>query len=249
MAINIEEVIQYYQNLLIIQYNQKEKAKAEIELFVKTLLNDDIYSKVREGFDLETATGKQLDILGKIIGVDRFYEATGIADGSNWQLANYIGNINEIQIADYNNNIFGGEVVEYSDLQLNNRLSDINYRFILKLKIIQNNSNHSEKSIDDGLFLFFGDELVQSPSDNMTMVYFVKSDSIKSLALIAFSKKVLPRPMGVNLSGLIVRNKPFFGFKTYNTQIVNSNIAGFANYDNTAFTNGEMLTYDKIINL
>ena len=60
MAINIDEVIEYYKNLLIIQYNNKEKARATIGLLVNTLLQDDIYSQVQDAFSLETAVGKQL---------------------------------------------------------------------------------------------------------------------------------------------------------------------------------------------
>ena len=44
MAIDLESTIDYYTNLLIIQYNNKEKARATIGLNVSTLLNDDIYS-------------------------------------------------------------------------------------------------------------------------------------------------------------------------------------------------------------
>ena len=138
------------------------------------------------------------------------------------------------------------EVSEYASLQIGNKLNDNDYRLILKLRIVQNNSDHSEKSIDDGLFLFFEDRIVQSASDNMTMVYFVKSNESR-VALIAFSKGVLPRPMGVNLNGLIVRDQPFFGFTTYDTQIDSSNVAGFTTYDTDAA--GEILTYDKIIQL
>lgn len=250
MAINIDNVTEYYQNLLIIQYNEKIKAKAEIGSFVKNLLNNDIYSQVEEGFDLETAVGVQLDILGKYIGVDRFYKATGEAEGDGGQVVEYIdtNTAYDVELANYSGGVFGYEIAEYSDLQVDNRLSDDDYRAILKLRIVQNNSDHSEKSIDDGLFLFFEDNLVMSASDNMTMVYFVKTAE-RRIALIAFSKGVLPRPMGVNLSGLIVRDQPFFGFITYDTQTPSSNITGFTDYTDGFDKQGELLTYDKVINL
>ena len=62
----------YYSNLLIMEYHGKPKAKATIETTV-ALLPDDIIQEVIEGFNIETAVGKQLDILGEYVGVDRYY--------------------------------------------------------------------------------------------------------------------------------------------------------------------------------
>lgn len=66
----------YYSNLLILQYHNKPKAKATIEATVG-LLPDDLILEVINGFDIETAVGKQLDILGIYVGVDRFYDNEG----------------------------------------------------------------------------------------------------------------------------------------------------------------------------
>lgn len=62
----------YYSNLLILQYHNKPKAKATIEASVG-LLPDGLIQEVMNGFDLDTAVGKQLDTIGIYVGVDRFY--------------------------------------------------------------------------------------------------------------------------------------------------------------------------------
>lgn len=62
----------YYSNLLIMQYNGKPKAKATIEACV-ALLPDDLLLEMLHGFDIETAVGKQLDVLGEYVGVNRYY--------------------------------------------------------------------------------------------------------------------------------------------------------------------------------
>lgn len=62
----------YYSNLLIMEYHGKPKATATIETTV-ALLPDDIIQDVINGFSIETAVGKQLDILGEYVGVDRYY--------------------------------------------------------------------------------------------------------------------------------------------------------------------------------
>lgn len=69
----------YYSNLLILQYHNKPKAKATIEATVG-LLPDDLILEVINGFNIETAIGKQLDILGIYVGVDRFYDNEGVME-------------------------------------------------------------------------------------------------------------------------------------------------------------------------
>jgi len=70
----IEEIAQYYADLLIIQYYQKPKAAGTVKAIVKPLLMDLLPTTVRDSFSLTTGTqavGDQLDVLGKYIGVVR----------------------------------------------------------------------------------------------------------------------------------------------------------------------------------
>lgn len=62
----------YLANLLIIQYHGKPRATATIKAVAQMFPTDLIFA-VRDGFSLDTATGKQLDILAKYIQVDRHY--------------------------------------------------------------------------------------------------------------------------------------------------------------------------------
>ena len=63
---------EYLSNLLIIQYFNKPKAAATIKAVAK-MFPTDLILDIVNGFDLETATGEQLDILAKYIGVSRGY--------------------------------------------------------------------------------------------------------------------------------------------------------------------------------
>lgn len=67
----------YYSNLLIMQYHDKPKAKATVEAFVN-IYPDDLVTKVINAFDIDTAVGAQLDILGEYVDVDRFYLVDGV---------------------------------------------------------------------------------------------------------------------------------------------------------------------------
>lgn len=250
MAIDLENAIEYYRNLLIIQYNNKEKAKATIELNVRTLLNDNIACEVQDAFNLETAVGVQLDVIGRYIGVDRFFTAVGALVGDFFSMTSYSTLLTDTDVgmtdfANYDTDV--GGFATYSDLSASQKLNDDDYREILKLRIVQNNSDHSHKSIDDGLFTFFADGLVMSANENMSMIYFVDNDML-FLAIVAFAKGVLPRPMGVALSGLIERNKKVLGFTNYTQTLIPATITGFTNYTDGFTKEGEVLTYDKVIN-
>lgn len=73
---------EYYSNLLILQYHNKPKARSTIEA-TTSLLPDDIIQDVINGFDINTAVGAQLDILGEYIGLDRSYVKDGVVSNLN----------------------------------------------------------------------------------------------------------------------------------------------------------------------
>lgn len=62
---------EYYADLLILQYKTLPKARATIKALVKEAVSDGILLDVLDGFNIDTAVGKQLDILGKYIGLKR----------------------------------------------------------------------------------------------------------------------------------------------------------------------------------
>jgi len=203
----IDNLIKYYQDLLILQYRSQPKAKATIELFVDMILQNGILLDVQQAFDPLTAVGKQLDILGKWIGVDRYYTGDGITQ----------------------------------------QLSDDDYRIILNFKVICNAINMSPSAIDNGLHDIFGDKIICSTNDNLVIYYFVDAITLP-LATILLEKKVLPKPLGVRLGG-IIENKIYFGFcnsSTYNDMIPDT-VAGFANSTNFLTKEGEFLESSDII--
>ena len=69
----LQEMQDYYSNLLIIQYNGKAKAKATIELITRLIYSNMALLQIRDAFDWRTADLAQLEIIGKWVGVDRSY--------------------------------------------------------------------------------------------------------------------------------------------------------------------------------
>lgn len=65
------EIVTAYKDLLIAQYKSKTKARATIDALVRALVADQIYLSVLNGFNLDTAVGAQLDIIGQYAGQSR----------------------------------------------------------------------------------------------------------------------------------------------------------------------------------
>ena len=210
---DIETTLDYYENLLIIQYNNKSKAKATIRALVSSALADGVYFDVRDGYDVETAIGVQLDVLGEWVGIDRFYTSNEFTD-------NYFGFADAFDLVGLSPNIVGfddafsqdkeGLYLDAFDVVSSNlRLNDDTFRTLIKLKIVQNSSNHSMGDISTKIYDFFDDTVLVKDNYDMTMTYFI-GDTSNSLIEAALFKGVLPKPAGVRLQ-LIDGNK-FFGF-------------------------------------
>lgn len=199
-----EEFRLYYSNLLIIQYHDKPKAIATIKALVDTVIMNQLPLLVRDGFNLETAVGAQLDILGKYIGISR-------------RVLIFTGPVN---------------------------LSDDDYRTLLKVKVVQNNSGSSLKEIVELLFMFFGNDLKVFDYANMSIDYFLSSSAVGTELAQAFVRQgLLPKPMGVQLGAVIyipsVDN--LFAFRTYDsTYPYTSGFNTYADYE----TDHHWLSYE-----
>lgn len=62
----------YYKNLLIIEYHNKPRARATISQWVDCMTGDGIMTQLWDAFDIDTAIGAQLDVIGKFCGLERF---------------------------------------------------------------------------------------------------------------------------------------------------------------------------------
>ncbi len=66
-----EDLITYYAKLLILQYVGKPKAYDTIKALVRMVVMDQLPVDVQDAFDIDTAVGVQLNVLGKYVGADR----------------------------------------------------------------------------------------------------------------------------------------------------------------------------------
>lgn len=195
------ELIDYYVNLLIIQYHNKPKARGHVEAIVKSAMVYEVATAVRDGFDIDTAIGAQLDILGLYLGSDRIVTGT-VFTREYFGFAEY----GDVAPFDFNSYIRYSDIVpdvQYRSYKESKQslysLNDTEYRLILKLKIIKNNGIPSGEVIDDIMANLFGDSVIFTDRQNMTISYIFSSANTR-LADIAKSEDLLPRPSGVGMS-------------------------------------------------
>lgn len=73
-----DEIIDFYANLLILQYKGKPKAYAMIQALVGPVIMDQLPNEVQNAFGLDTAVGVQLDVIGIYVGVVRSGYVNGL---------------------------------------------------------------------------------------------------------------------------------------------------------------------------
>jgi hypothetical protein len=190
----------YYKKLLIIQYANKEKANAEIKQGAKNFGGDFVINDILETLDLDTAEGAQLDLIGKIVGRDRF--AYGFVFGKNY----YCYNDYEDPMSDAKGkgmsdegNVVRYEFKDYSEIARSiYEMKDGIYRTMIRLKILSNTSKATNKEIDDGLFEIFGTNVTIKDNEDMTGTVTCKA-GVELDGRLADFLNLFTRPLGVGL--------------------------------------------------
>jgi hypothetical protein len=196
-----QELVQYYINLLIIQYQNQPKARATIEAVISMLMLYDMMISVRDGYDLDTAVGRQLDILGKYLGEDRIITGTSFTrDYYGFSDYGDTAPFDNEPMLDYGDEIPDVQWFDYRDsTQSLFALNDDEYRQILRFKLVQNYSDGSNQDVDNFLQEYFGESVLFFDNQNMVLTY-VFDETAERLVTIAQSEGLLPRPAGVGLS-------------------------------------------------
>lgn len=197
------EIIQAYTNLLEIQYNGLPKAVETVKLHCKTLLANMLLWQIRNGFDIETAIGYQLDIIGLWEGIDRYFKG-GTYENQLW-LAYFDWNDNNQPTAlqgcykDWNNETTeDGAYLNYTDvISATNRLDDESFRKLLKLKIAKNTLINTNKNIDDVINNIFG-SLVYTTWGVQEVTYNY-NNSVYNIIKLAQVKNCLLAPTGCKI--------------------------------------------------
>ena len=253
----LEQLKEYYKNLLIFQY-QKPNAEAEIKLLASVLfpINSEtdnlLLDDIQDAFAVETATGVNLDVVGDYVGLSRIFADITYSEGSYYGYTDYYTD------GDVDSDVYGTsdytdfdtlliDTLVYAKINVTELLSDENFRSLIKLKIVTNHSNGSTKEIADALFSFFSAGVVFDESDKMSMLYWYDTEYI-DLVDIALQKNLLPKPAGVEINGIIENIEGgFISMASYSTDISDiDDYRGYTEFTDFDTTDGGLLRYDNI---
>ena len=203
----LENLKNYYANLLIIQYNGKPKAVATIKMLVELIVAKLLILQVRDAFDWTKAKGEQLDFIGKWVGISRTYQGSlfwGSTFFSYPEASQLIptDSTDSLQYGFSTYETFNeneGGTLTYDNLGfVENSLSDDDYRIIIGLKIIKNSINHTCKNIDDAIWEYF-DHTVYTTWQPHEIIYHYPSD-MTTILEVCNNKGALLAPTGVRIT-------------------------------------------------
>lgn len=195
-----DELVAFYQNLLVIQYKVQPNAVATIGALATEVVADQIFAQVRDGFDIQTAVGKQLDILAEYVGAPREIFAY---DPSIPYFALYsyittppsnIGFASYLDVTDPVDNW-----ISYTTSQTTFVLTDGQLRLLIQYLIAVHKSDTTLFSIDLILQAFFGIYCELIDNEDMTITYQHQIADPNSLFSIVNQLNALPHPAGVEI--------------------------------------------------
>lgn len=201
--LNEQDFIKQYSDLLIKQYWEKPRAKAEIELMARTWYKcyRFIYT-LDTAFDLDNAFGNQLDVIGRIVGLPRLVPDVvaktffGFSDNSS--ALGFGSKFNSARPSAPFFSKFGQSFTAF-------QLGDDDYKFFIRAKILKNSASGyitSDEFVsiqDVVLTLFDGRAFVTDFKDMSIVVGIDINFSPERLAIIK-SLDLIPTPLGVQLT-------------------------------------------------
>lgn len=221
----LEDLQEYFANLIILQYRYAPENRALIKKLVNLIFANNLALQIKDlTVDVKNSIGTQLDVVGKWVGIDRYYNGTELWEHPYLSFFNYSeipGLPNSFDPSGLDTN--RGGFSSYSTFEDNNggfltykawqdtrttvnTIGDDFFRSLIELKIIKNSINHTCKNIDDAIFYWSGGQtdeegnvikqgLVYTTWDTMKVTYNY-DPSYKTLMTLAEYKKVLPHPTG-----------------------------------------------------
>ena len=178
----------------------------------------EVFRELMQERSIDTATGKQLDIVGDIVGQPR-----EIIDSSLLTFFAFQGYPDAQSYGDLNNPAFGGPYYDVNNaLAGNTLLTDDQYRLFIKAKIIKNNTNVTPNQFIQFMQFVFGEGLflvVAEGDAEFTMMVGRVLTSFEKVLLsyISYSSgygsRFIPKPVGVKVNYGQFLPDNYFGFQ------------------------------------
>jgi hypothetical protein len=185
----------YYPDQLILQYRGKTRWTQMIQSIVQEAWLDGVIQEEAVCFDLDTAVGAQLDILGRIVGVSRNIYGLDLAHVF-FEGTDYAGGISGVNMQQYGDATPGPEIMLTYRTDAIYSMTEFEMRTIIKLKIIYNNCPRTTKALVDAMQSMPEFPVFFIDNADMTVTYLVDK-GLQTVFTIADFLGIIPKPMGV----------------------------------------------------
>jgi hypothetical protein len=198
MAVN-PVLLQYYSNLLIQQYITAPNMVATTQLLVNQSLCDGLPQELQTCFNLNTAVGNQLTIIGEIVGVPRNVIGLDLVNTffSYGDYTSVTVSAAAIGFGSYTTSPYPTSLFRSYFDSATYTMTDYQMQQVILLKILFNNTYSSTKNIVSGLWGLYGSSVQFVDNKNMTVTYNVKQP-FHIPFLVAQYLNILLRPMAVS---------------------------------------------------
>jgi hypothetical protein len=190
----IDDIKEYYADLLILQYRNKQKARDTIQTGIDIYLADGLILQLDDLLNIDTAIGVQLDTIGKILDCPR--EVPGI----NVQTKFFSFHIDETSlgfstVGNPSNGVvksrFNSDLAIYS-------LLDSEYRQLLKFKAFVNVWRGDMGSMNKALYSVFGDNINLKNNQDLSVTYEIGETN--NVIDAAITLGYLRAPIGITVN-------------------------------------------------
>ncbi len=194
----LEEALAYYVDTLILQYKTLDKAQQTIECLVNCAYCDGLPLQFPSVFDLDTASGDQLTILGKIVGVPRSIFGLDLTH-EFFNYSSWAGTPASNGFAAWGS---PNSTYLFSTWQTNATYTttDFELRTLIQLRIMYNNYYKSMQIIKEAIYETFGSGINIVDNLNYTITYQMTAPYYNVGTICTYLGNILPKPMGVGIS-------------------------------------------------
>lgn len=191
---SLEDIKKYYADLLILQYRNKPKARATVQIGCDIYTGNGLLFEFENILDIDRASDYTLDIIGNILGVPRnVLSDTPNVDFFTFEKSNANG---FSTVGKVSKGIFKRSDRNYYN---KNALSNKNYRILIKLKAILNSVRATWADMDSMYYRVFGNNLYFENNKDGTITYFYNSNYFdKELWNAIIKLEYLKAPLGIS---------------------------------------------------
>ena len=230
-----DDIVNRYTLMLIKQYWEKPKAKAEIKAMLAQWQIIADFIRNPANFDLDRLTGYRLDVIGRIVGLPR-----SVPEVLAKVFFGFMGHLNSAGFGSKSNEGYSGAPFfsKFAPAYGPYQLGDNEYRRFLRVKIARNAASatiasEDRVSLQDVIQAAFNGRAYVTDRQDMTLALNVSPQvSVDELRLIV-RLGLLPKPAGVRYEYFYQMTPGMtFGFSR------NPDARGFASKFNTAYKGG-----------